>query len=385
MQSSLTWPSTTAWTPTCRNWTGGGGPRPGAQHPVAAASAVSGYFIASQTPAKGARALKEAESSPPHPLRVFDVAVGRVQELTPNFRRITFIGPDLDAFGVPGASLDLRIKLLLPVPGHPISRPGSPSGHLHDGWYQDWLRVNPSERGWLRSYTVRALRTTAHGRELDVDFVIHSDSGSAHSVSAGHRGPGSDWARAAAPGVRAVIVGPDANTITRATLPSETGIRWDPQNARHVLLAGDETAVPAIGAILEALPADITGMAFLEVPDSRDFQDLKTESGVKVSWLARTSPDAPRGRLLCDAVRAAHGASGFRATAAAAGAHEMYAWVAAEAGTVKELRQYLVHHLGVDPRRSELRAYWSLGKAGSGSNGIPIQQETRQLSRTAAG
>lgn len=330
--------------------------------------------------------LKEAESSRAHPLRVFDVAVGRVQELTPNFRRITFFGPDLDAFGVPGASLDLRIKLLLPVPGHPISRPGSPSGQLHDGWYQDWLRIDPSERGWLRSYTVRALRTTAQGRELDVDFVIHS--GSAHSGSAGHRAPGSDWARAAAPGVSAVIVGPDANTITRATLPSETGIRWDPQGVRHVLLAGDETAVPAIGAILESLPADVTGMAFLEVPDSRDFQDLRTDSGVGVSWLARTSADAPRGRLLCDAVRrAAHDASTLRATATAAGANEMYAWVAAEAGTVKELRQYLVHHLGVDPRRSELRAYWSLGKAGSGGNGIPIQQGTRpqQVSQTLSG
>lgn len=325
--------------------------------------------------------MKEAESSPAHPLRAFDVAVRRVVELTPSFRRITFAGADLDSFGVPGASLDLRIKLLLPVPMHPLSRPGSPSGQLYEGWYQDWLRIDPSERGWLRSYTVRALRTTARGRELDVDFVMHSDS-------AGHRGPGSDWARAAAPGIRAVIIGPDANTITRATLPSETGIRWDPQGARHVLLAGDETAVPAIGAILEALPADVTGMAFLEVPDSRDFQDIRTESGVSVTWLARTTVNAPRGRLLCDTVRRAVPApSTFQATAAAAGMTDMYAWVAAEAGTVKELRQYLVHHLAVDPRRSELRAYWSLGKAGSGSNGIPIRQEARprQLSETSSG
>jgi NADPH-dependent ferric siderophore reductase len=53
----------------------------------------------------------------------------------------------------------------------------------------------------------------------------------------------------------------------------------------------------------------------------------------------------------------------------------MYAWVAVEAGAVKNLRSHLAQHLGMDPKRSELRAYWSLGKAGSGANGIPVKQQ----------
>ena len=52
---------------------------------------------------------------------------------------------------------------------------------------------------------------------------------------------------------------------------------------------------------------------------------------------------------------------------------QTYAWVAAEAGTVKSLRRLLVSQVGLDPRRSEFRAYWSLGKAGSGANGTPLR------------
>jgi iron complex transport system ATP-binding protein len=300
---------------------------------------------------------------PPHPVRAFDVVISRVQDVTPLFRRITFAGPALDRFGVPGPALDLRIKLLLPVPGHSLPRPGTPDGQLYEGWYQDWLRSEQPGRGFIRSYTVRALRPTPAGRELDVDFVIHPGGGN-------HDAPGSDWARAAIPGTRAVIIGPDTNAITGTTRRSETGIRWDPQGARHVLLAGDETALPAIRSILETLPADVTGHAFLEVPNRNDFQDINTGSAVRITWLARNPSGAPRGDLLAEAVRAVHQAK----PSGQMGAQATYAWVAAEAGTVMRLRRYLVNHVGLDPKESEFRAYWSLGKAGSGVNGTPIRQ-----------
>lgn len=307
-------------------------------------------------------------SGPLYPVRLFDVAVRSVADLTPHFRRITFAGPALARFGVPGPTLDLRIKLLLPVPGQPLSRPGGPDGQLYEGWYQDWLRVEQPGRGWIRSYTVRALRTPAHGRELDVDFVLHP-----HTVGSG--APASDWARAAAPGLGAMFIGPDAGAITDATLPSETGIRWDPRGAKRVLLAGDETAVPAISSILETLPAEVTGKAFLEVADSRDFQDISTASQVDITWLARDPVNAGRGQLLAEAVRRVDPESLTGAAGQPEGSPELYAWVAAEAGTVRNLRRYLVDQLGLDPKRSELRAYWSLGKAGSGTKGVPVDQE----------
>lgn len=121
---------------------------------------------------------------PTPPVRVFDVVVRRAQDMTPHFRRITLAGGALDGFGRPGPTLDLRIRLLLPVPGHPLSRPGTPDGQLHEGWYRHWLRGEQPGRGFMRSYTVRALHTTPAGRELDVDFVIHAGPG-------GH-GPASD-------------------------------------------------------------------------------------------------------------------------------------------------------------------------------------------------
>jgi iron complex transport system ATP-binding protein len=262
----------------------------------------------------------------PHPVRAFDVVISRIQDLTPLFRRITFAGPALDRFGVPGPALDLRIKLLMPLPGHSLTRPGTPDGQLHEGWYQDWLRREQPGGGFIRSYTVRALRTAPAGRELDVDFVIHPSSG-------GHEAPGSDWARAAIPGTPAVLIGPDASANTGTTRRSETGIRWDPQRVRDVLLAGDETALPAINSILETLPADVTGHAFLEVPDRDDFQDISTGSAVCITWLARNPSGAPRGDLLSEAVRAAHQVkpSGHM------GAQATYAWVAAEAGNVMRL------------------------------------------------
>lgn len=244
---------------------------------------------------------------------------------------------------------------------------------------------------------IRSLRTTPAGREVDVDFVIHPDTG-------GHHAPASDWARAATPGTSAIIIGPDTEAITAATSRPETGIRWDPHGARHVLLVGDETAVPAISSILESLPVDVTGQAFLEVPDGSDFQDINTGSAVRITWLARNPSPAPRGELLYEAARAAieafdpsdehHHESNRGPTephdftifkehhlkpmhqvdpSRQASTRELYAWVAAEPNTVKSLRQYLVNQVGIDPKRSEFRGYWSQGKAGSGINGTQIR------------
>ena len=44
----------------------------------------------------------------------FEVTVSSVQELSPNFRRITFGGYCLRDFGVNGDTRDLRIKLMIP-------------------------------------------------------------------------------------------------------------------------------------------------------------------------------------------------------------------------------------------------------------------------------
>jgi NADPH-dependent ferric siderophore reductase len=289
-------------------------------------------------------------------VRVFEAVVAEVRDLSPHFRRITFTGPALQAFGVPGPTLDLRIKLLLPAPGHALKPPGSPDGVLYAGWYQDWLRQEQPGRGFIRSYTVRTLCHGPAGPEIDVDFVLHAGP-------AGYEGPGSRWAQEAVAGRPAWFVGPDAAAVTAATPLPEAGINWNPGSSERVLLAGDESAVPAMSSILEALPPHITGDAFLEVPEPADVLPLATPSGVRITWLNRDGGAVPRGVRLEQAVRSAVGPD--------AGQQAMYAWVGAEAGTVKTLRHYLVA-VGVNPRTSEFRGYWSLGKAGSGANGVPV-------------
>ncbi|NWM24830.1 siderophore-interacting protein, partial [Escherichia coli] len=82
--------------------------------------------------------------------------------------------------------------------------------------------------------------------------------------------------------------------------PDYGGIEFRPGTARRLLLAGDETALPAICAILETLPAGFTGHAFIEVPDARDEQRVLSRSDVELTWLARG--DAPHGTLLDPAV-----------------------------------------------------------------------------------
>lgn len=291
-----------------------------------------------------------------HPVRVFEAVVAEVRDLSPHFRRITLTGPSLRTFGVPGPTLDLRIKMLLPNPGHALQLPGTPEGILHTGWYQDWVRQDQPGRGFIRSYTIRALRRGPARPEIDVDIVLHGCPGSRDR-------PGTTWARGAVPGQPVWFVGPDAAAVTAATPLREAGINWKPGDAQHVLLAGDETAVPAISSILEALPEHFTGNTFLEVPDTHDVLPITTRSQVRITLLNREGGTIAHGWHLERVVRDAVTTGAFRPGT--------YAWVGAEGGTVKNLRRCLVG-AGLDPRTSEFRGYWCLGKAGSGVNGLPL-------------
>lgn len=344
------------------------------------------------------------------PLIAFEVEVARIQELTPTFRRITFTGDCLRRFSRGPvleqgnrSNLDLRIKLMIPSNGHALPQFGT----LAQGWYQQWLAMDPAVRGHMRTYTVRATRTdTAEARrnaEIDIDFVIHLDA-------EGNGGPASNWAAGAQLGDQLTLIGPNE------AADSFGGIEWSPPaiapgeaaayvdelhpHSRRVLFAGDETAVPAISSILEALPAGYTGNAYLEVPTAEDFMDVETASSVKITWIARN--ERPHGEALSAAVRGGRGmlsaagvnhrgeepedvdidsvilwdtpalsgqqADGTQQADSSGGETEnFYAWIAGEAGTVKELRRYLVRDLGVDRRRVAFMGYWRRGRAEGGA------------------
>ena len=124
------------------------------------------------TPA-GPRPLKTAPATEPMTL-AFEVQVTAVEQIGPNFRRVTFGGYSLRNFGVNGSTLDLRIKLMIPSLGEDGTSLPLPEFRMEEaGWYREWLAMDPQTRGSMRTYTVRQERLDAVYPELDVDFVLH--------------------------------------------------------------------------------------------------------------------------------------------------------------------------------------------------------------------
>jgi NADPH-dependent ferric siderophore reductase len=292
--------------------------------------------------------------------RPYRATVARIQELSPSFRRVTFTGPDMHYFAPHG--LDQRIKLVFPVDGR-IGDLGldDESALVEGSWYARWRELPDAARNPFRTYTVRAVRPA--DRELDVDFVAHGDGG-----------PAAQWLQSAAVGDELVIVGPDARSLSSAM-----GMDWHPGSARDVLLAGDETAAPAICSILESLPAGIRAAAFIEVSTARDILSVSSSADVALTWVTRSD-----GQRLEAAVRAWAAESDAYAPVIAPtrqvladidvdvellwdspeeSAGQFYAWVAGESAMVKSLRRFLVSELGVDRKRVAFMGYWRLGKS----------------------
>lgn len=79
-----------------------------------------------------------------------------------------------------------------------------------------------------------------------------------------------------------------------------------PVDVKQYLIAGDETVVPWIQSILDALPANARGQVFIEVDDARGLPPLSAPGRVCVTWLGRAGIGEPRSRgvVLDRAVRA---------------------------------------------------------------------------------
>jgi NADPH-dependent ferric siderophore reductase len=298
-------------------------------------------------------------AAPPVPAyRPFAAAVARVQRLSPSFLRVTFTGPSFGELAPNG--WDQRIKVLLPTEDHGLR--DCPRG---DDWYAEWRALPEERRNPMRTYTVRAARPDR--REIDVDFVLH-----------GSTGPASAWAERAAAGDEVVLIGPNAR------FPGPTGgFEWHPPaDARCLIVAGDETAVPAVCAIVESLPAGARARVLMEIPEADDVLPLAAPAGVEVTWLPRRWANAARGALLAPAVVAAvreladtrppaeepapeddDGALPWDVPVTASSS-SLYAWLAGEAGIVTGLRRELVRGLRVDRRSIAFMGYWRAGRSG---------------------
>ncbi|WP_410627152.1 siderophore-interacting protein [Amycolatopsis sp. cmx-8-4] len=235
----------------------------------------------------------------------------RTERLTPHMIRIVAGGDGIADFA-PNAFTDAYVKVLFKVPGVVYPEPFD---------VQEIRAALPREQ-WprMRSYTVRAFDPQAG--ELVFDFVHHGDEGIA--------GP---WAASAQPGDELLLSGPGGAYAPGA-------------DADWHLLAGDESALPAIAASLEALPAGVPAHAVILVEDASEEQALVTKADAQITWLHRAS-----GGDVTAAVRALPWRAGV-----------VQAFVHGEAGFVRDLRRYLLDERGVRRELLSISGYWRVGK-----------------------
>ncbi|MFE2264665.1 siderophore-interacting protein [Streptomyces griseosporeus] len=257
-----------------------------------------------------------AERPARRPRRTHSAQVVRTERLTPHMQRVVLGGEGLAGFTA-GTCTDHYVKLLFAPEGVTYPEP----------FDLERIRAELPREQWpvTRTYTVRSW--DPEHRELTLDFVLHGDEGLA--------GP---WAARVRPGETIRFMGPGG-----AYAP-DAGADWH-------LLAGDESALPAIAAALEALPEGAVAHAFIEVAGPEEEQ--KIDSGVDIVWLHRG--DRRPGERLMEAVRALEFPAG-----------RVHAFVHGEAHVVKELRRLLRVEREVPREDLSISGYWRLGHTEDG-------------------
>ncbi|MBS42398.1 MAG: NADPH-dependent ferric siderophore reductase [Nocardioides sp.] len=228
--------------------------------------------------------------------------------------RVVLGGEGLAGFD-PSGGTDAYVNLAIPPAGAPYGPVFDPAVVREE----QPKELQPARR----RYTVRAWDPAAgtHG-ELVLDFVVHGDSGAA--------GP---WAAAAQPGDVLVFQGPGAGYTPNP------GADWH-------LLVGDESAVPAIAASLEVLPAGARAFVRLLCDGPEHELALPAPAGVDLVWLHRAGAEAPAD-LLADAVAALDLPAG-----------RGHAFVHGEADEVRALRRHLLGDRGLTRADMSCSPYW---------------------------
>ncbi|WNF25464.1 siderophore-interacting protein [Streptomyces sp. C11-1] len=257
-------------------------------------------------------------------LPVSFIQVTDITHVTPRMARVTFDAERLD--DSVGRTPDQQVKLCFPRSGQQL--PVLPEqGDDATSWYQAFLAIPESERPWMRSFTIRR---RGPANTVEIDFVLHGDTG-----------PATSWAGSARPGDRLGMVGPSEVYSAPVSLTDSIA------NSDWLLLAGDETALPAIGTLLEALPEGAPALAFIEVADAAERQDFETAGDATVNWLYRQGTPPGRSDVLIDAVRKAEFLPG-----------SPFAWLAGESAAVRALRRHLVNDRGLDKASIDFSGYW---------------------------
>ncbi len=254
--------------------------------------------------------------------RIFPARVVATRRLSRSFQRVTLAGDDLDGFAYAG--FDHWFRLFIPrAAGAPFELPGV-TGR---SWWKPYLALDEAVRPHCANYTVAEVRTMSAGVELDVDVVLHWDEEGELSA------PVARWATTVELGSRAAIL--------------DQGLIFDPALADGaVVVACDETGLPAVRGILRGLDPATRGIAIVEVPTTDDVCELVAPEGVRVDWIVRDDDHAVPGVAALAAVRALREVP-----------TDCYAYVVGEAALATEGRRAL-HRAGVPKSRITFSGYW---------------------------
>jgi NADPH-dependent ferric siderophore reductase len=228
--------------------------------------------------------------------------------------RVTLAGAELAGVTVdqPAAS----VRVLLPSPGAPEL--------VVPTWNGNEFRLPDGRRPTIRTFT--PWRVDPDALELDVGIVVHGG------------GVASDWAVSADSGAAAAVSGPGRGYTVDVDAPA-------------YLVAGDETAVPAITQVLEALPHETLVHVHVEVAGADARLALPAHPSATVEW-HDLPPGASPGDALAAAVRDVDLAADTRV------------WAAGEAAAVQRIRRHLFADRGIPRAQTSVRGYWKHGRAG---------------------
>jgi NADPH-dependent ferric siderophore reductase len=214
-------------------------------------------------------------------------------ELTDTLVRFTFTGDELDGFASVGP--DDHVKIFFATDGEPA----------------------------MRDYTPSEYRAAAkNGPELDLDFVVHGDSG-----------PATAWASRADIGTELTIGGP-------------RGSRYAPSGFRNAVLIADATGAPALRRWVRAFAGSTPVTAVFYGGDMRiaEYLDASERGGASL-------------------IRATDVAGGLLGAVQAADIDaDTFVWAAGEATALVPVRRWLKAEKGLGKENLSLHGYWRDGE-----------------------
>ncbi len=226
--------------------------------------------------------------------------------------RIVLGGDELAGFTLESPASSVR--LLLPPPG--LDEIEMPT------WTGNQFELANGDRAPIRTFTPRYFDPVQ--LELTLDVALHD------------HGAATDWARRATVGDEVAISGPGRSEPL------------DP-SATSFLLAGDESAIPAVGQLLEWIDPAHRVDVHIEIAEPSARFDLPHHPNATISWHDADADAAPGSSLV----------AAVETLAALPDA----VWVAGEAAAVQRLRTHLFDTRGRSRRSVTARGYWKQGRS----------------------